>query len=743
MGPAKVVSRKHATIQYNGEFWELTVCGRNGVKVDKISHKEGTTRLYSGNILDIGGVQMMFVLPDIQPRIAPSFKKKLLQLAGGSFKHSIQHQPNHSISKPNNSFQKTFTSSGQETPLMLNSGSFSDEIPSQSQFQEMYPASTEPIMSTYSASQQLMVPGQIMNAQFQPAHIQQQEMSSHLMLPQSVMQSNAQSSNTYPYPNIPAGYTGRLDNITTQSGISTLDANKLTYPKGVAIVSQSQVRGFSSSNQYFDQDLSSEDSKDIKPPYSYATMISKAILSTQDHMMSLSEIYDWISSHFSFYRFSKSGWHNSIRHNLSLNKAFEKVPRKANEPGKGMKWQIVLQYKEEFQKKAAQGDHIKGKSTLAQMQRQVHMHQSISTASASSNLTSAPPQSHTSSSILASAVAVDVEAATVVANLATSPQRMDRSTKGLVSLSKPNYQDPEFSASKESAKYISKDTFSTPRKQGARGIDSGAGTGSYSDQYGLTSGYNGNSVVSDHATVGGSTSLSTPSPSHRYPTGPISQLEAYTPDRGSNNRSVPTWRGSLPQSVTKNSEMTPLNKTITAEVLAKAISNNNSNNALSNSRSGSENTIKTSNNGSEIASEGFKANNIAEHDKTTNTQSQPSSSTNTIVSSLMSVSQTPAPIQSNLQLIAPTSAQQQQLPSSFMPASSPAPFWRFMQLSSTPVRANDFSPTKFSSPPVSSLTQHPGPSSGVSSSLGSTAGAKRAEDGLGDLQNVDLTRYVN
>ena len=98
-------------------------------------------------------------------------------------------------------------------------------------------------------------------------------------------------------------------------------------------------------------DYSKDAAKDLKPPFSYATLIAQAIFSSEEEKLTLNSIYNWIMERYAFYRHSASGWQNSIRHNLSLNKAFQKVPRRTDEPGKGMKWQIAAEYREEYRKK--------------------------------------------------------------------------------------------------------------------------------------------------------------------------------------------------------------------------------------------------------------------------------------------------------------------------------------------------------------------------------------------------------
>jgi len=85
--------------------------------------------------------------------------------------------------------------------------------------------------------------------------------------------------------------------------------------------------------------------KEPKPPYSYISLICMAIADSSQKKATLRDIIGYIEKHFPYYRSNKK-WHGSIRHNLTINDCFSKLPR---QPGnKCCLWTIDPAFKDMF-----------------------------------------------------------------------------------------------------------------------------------------------------------------------------------------------------------------------------------------------------------------------------------------------------------------------------------------------------------------------------------------------------------
>lgn len=124
-------------------------------------------------------------------------------------------------------------------------------------------------------------------------------------LPQGNFQSLAPAPPNYHRARTPPQHNsdgrdqrGVFDSKPTQPGV---------YSRGLIMESTQEI------------DYSRDAAKDLKPPYSYATMIAQAIFSSEEEKLTLSNIYAYIVDKFAFYRHSNSGW--QVRATLPFSKA--------------------------------------------------------------------------------------------------------------------------------------------------------------------------------------------------------------------------------------------------------------------------------------------------------------------------------------------------------------------------------------------------------------------------------------
>jgi hypothetical protein len=95
-----------------------------------------------------------------------------------------------------------------------------------------------------------------------------------------------------------------------------------------------------------------------------------SILQAPDKKLTLSGICDFIKNKFPYYKEKYPMWQNSIRHNLSLNDCFVKIPREPGNPGKGNYWTLDPASEDMFDN----GSFLRRRKRYKRMQLSHHHH---------------------------------------------------------------------------------------------------------------------------------------------------------------------------------------------------------------------------------------------------------------------------------------------------------------------------------------------------------------------------------
>ncbi|EEB06205.2 fork head transcription factor Fhl1 [Schizosaccharomyces japonicus yFS275] len=326
----KAISREHAKIFYNFSTrrFEFVILGKNGAFVNGEFFEKGrTVPLTNGARIQIGRVPFSFLLPQAPSKVSPV--QRPATLSNGGVAGTTQNEkkepgllrrlvvpPSKEHFNESNPLAQASTASGNLTPLSIAPEQLRHKEPSSQNLPPVADAikhseiatSTAPVSSIPSTASSSLSPS----------------------LSKTPLSANQNSITAV-----------KLENTATTvaaSGASQTINTPVQYSNGHP--GPSQQIGVAAHNGANAALFQSQSTAITKPNLSYASLIARTLIANSNRKMTLNDICEWISDHWLYYKLQPPTWHNSIRHNLSLNKAFIRVPRQQNEPGKGSFWML-------------------------------------------------------------------------------------------------------------------------------------------------------------------------------------------------------------------------------------------------------------------------------------------------------------------------------------------------------------------------------------------------------------------
>lgn len=364
VGAHKSISRKHIRIAFNFErhLFEVEVIGRNGCYVNNNFYfPEDVVELHNGSILQIGGVGVRFVLPDVpEGATGAEIGEGLDPLSGGKMSFDMADSND-------------------------DDGEDEDDMEAEDEGKEQNESEPE-MVSTRAKAKKRSEPAPTPTRRKGPGRPPKNGIISKRE--QALLTKQAREDAKSGRRKASGAIDGRGKGKTAKEvHVKKQDENlqpngKRKYTKRKRAGGSDDQHGIRESTEHTDSAppeqalaaaLPPKPAKDKKPPKpprspspvydestmtpeqlakpqsSYVILIHEALTNSKTGAMSLPQIYRAIERRYPFYklRVQTQGWQSSVRHNLSQHPAFQKIER----DGKGWMWGLVPEVSIEKEKK--------------------------------------------------------------------------------------------------------------------------------------------------------------------------------------------------------------------------------------------------------------------------------------------------------------------------------------------------------------------------------------------------------